>query len=432
MALYKPPFEHVLETLRADLSAAPETEELAPENALGCLLAADVLVPADFPPHRVAAMDGMAVAPGTEGPARPAAMPAGMRGCAPREALRTTPSRPPRKPGTEGPAGPAAMTAGGLRCAPCKAQPTTPSRPRRKPGTEGAQIRPVRTGEAVGEEVAFVLMEESFDPSSVEKLLREPPVEKHIVERGGEYRRGEVLASRGSLVGPALVSQARLLGIAALPTLRPLRVEVVLVGSAGTGEAALLWLTTSLEGRFSVAVSVVRLEGTEGLDGLVPGDADLVILLSDGAPGRYRALRAFHESGRAGFEPVFWKVDLHPCKHVGYGRFHGVPTFFFPDNLYKVAISAAAFLPHAVAFALGLDDPLGPALRLASQPVLPALRPWVCPVRRQGDGSYRPLPVDAQFSGREVVGLDGLAVFCGEGTEARLLAFTLPPTRRGP
>ncbi len=281
----------------------------------------------------------------------------------------------------------------------------------------------VRTGETVDPEVEWIVMEEEAGTALVEG--KEAPVESHVRELGSEYRGGDLLACAGNGVTPALVSQALVLGIEKVKVFEKPVVRVVVVGEGAESAAILNWLSGSLVARFPFAVDGSIVASVEELPSVLVGRSHLLVIASDGAPGRYRELRSLYEDPPAWFRPDFWKVDVHPCRHIGFGRTGAVPSLILPDVLYKSAVASALMLPYAAAALFSTADPVLVTVPLSRSVPVPGPFPYVLPVARPepGDNRWLPLATGNMFSGRGAVELSGLVMWSSATDLPVLLPF---------
>jgi hypothetical protein len=281
----------------------------------------------------------------------------------------------------------------------------------------------VLTGEPVDPTVEWIVMEE--EGRAVSADAREAPEVTHVKEVASEYRRGDLMACAGQAVTHGLVSQALVVGIDEWKVFERPRVRVVVVGEEGESGAVLHWLTGSLSERFPFQVDGTTVASVQELPSVLVGESHLLVVASDGAPGRYREMRAFCNDPPPWFRPDFWKVDAHPCRHMGFGRLGAVPTLILPDVFYKTMLLAALMVPYAATALFAAADPVLPPVPLSLSVPLPGPFPFVLPVARPepGDSRWQPLATDNMFSGRGTVELDGLAVWQRAGELPQLLTF---------
>jgi hypothetical protein len=287
---------------------------------------------------------------------------------------------------------------------------------------DGVAARHVQTGEALGTDVRRVIMDELG--VALGTVVDDAADTTHVSEIACEYRAGELLAGVGQRVAPGLLSQAALLGFTELPIFAALQVGVVVVGQGPLAQAILVWLVTSLEERFPCRVVGNVVARAADVPQALAGPCQALIVASDGAPGRYAELRDLHRSPPVWYRSDFWKLNVYPCKHVGFGRIGEIPVLVLPDLLYKTALSAALLVPVVVAAFFGLDPVEEPLGGVGELPPVSGPYPYVVPLSRTGAGrAHTAIRTDCGFSGRGTVELVGLAWFEGPGAAPRLLPF---------
>jgi hypothetical protein len=299
----------------------------------------------------------------------------------------------------------------------------------RRAGMDGTTVagwsagNAVLTGEPVAPAVEWIVMEEDRPRESSE--AREVPEDTHVKEVASEYRRGDLLACAGQTVTPAQISQALVVGIDKLKVFERPKVRVVVVGKEGESGAVLHWLTGALSERFPFQVDSMVVATVQELPSVLAGESHLLVVASDGAPGRYREMRSLCMDPPAWFRPDFWKVDVHPCRHLGFGRTGSVPTLILPDILYKTSVGTALMLPYMSTALFATADPALPAIPLSQSVPVPGPFPYVVPLSRPapGDSRWQPLSTANMFSGRGAVELDGLAVWLSSADLPTLLSF---------
>lgn len=184
--------------LRTAIPLPRTTERVPLENALGRVLAAELLSPEQVPAMPIAAMDGFAV----------------------RRADLTVP---------------------GTTTLPVAAE--LPARPGEVPPLPVGTAARIMTGAPVPSGADAVIEVEATDsdpfgpsPAAVTVSLQSLPVEgRHVRGAGEEIEAGDVLAGAHDRVGPGLLGLARTLGLRSLEVLRPPRVAVVVTGDELTG-----------------------------------------------------------------------------------------------------------------------------------------------------------------------------------------------------
>lgn len=267
------------------------------------------------------------------------------------------------------------------------------------------------TGEPVPEGTVRVVPVEEIEGRG--EVAKGAKARTFVARRGSEYAEGDLLAGAGEVLDAACVSRLTLFGQEQVEVLRQPEVRVLTCGGGPRGGAVTAWLESFLRGLGDVHVTAQTLSSPATVAQAAEG-ADFVILASDSEPGRYGEMRRdLYDAPVSGWSPGFWKVGLHPCKHVGFG-FAGddVPVLVHPDVLSKTVLSALVFAPVAVDKLLGrqthhLECSLTAELELGGP------FPEAVPVRvelRDGELIARPLPVRDSFSARQVAPANGVII----------------------
>ena len=224
----------------------------------------------------------------------------------------------------------------------------------------------------------------------------------NIRAAGEDCRRGDLVLSAGTALGPRQLSAAASSGYAELPVVRPLRVAIISTGDelAPTGtellpgqiyesNSVLLAALAEAAGAQVVSVSSVDDEGQEmaaALDTLtgaalggsadVPADttADVILMSGGVSVGRFDVAR--NVLGAAP-DARFVRVAIQPGKPQGHALWHGVPVIAFPGNPVGAFVSftmfGAPFL-HALA---------GGTFALPKTVAVRAGDSWKCPKGRR-------------------------------------------------
>jgi molybdopterin molybdotransferase len=277
-------------------------------------------------------------------------------------------------------------------------------------GAPAGERFPVRTGEAVPDWAGGVIpREEAERPEAAGDAARWA---RNVVARGGEYRRGDPLLRRGEAIGHARLSQLALFGFRTAAVHRPPRIAAGLFDGRPFAAAVAAWLEGFLAAYGEVDFRPAPIAGAGGLAPLA-GAADLVLAVSDGAPGRYDEIKGALLGGAAGFRPIFWKLSLNPCRHVGFGVIGATPVLVLPDVFFKTVVSAVAFLPWLLTAWTGGR----PATIPASWAAVPELRhplPCLVPLRFEAGADRCPravaTPLASSFSARGVVDAEGWVI----------------------
>lgn len=353
---------------RATLPAEEEWADLA--EALGRVLARDVVADVDWPPFDTSAMDGYAV-----------------RAAEARPAGRALSERP-------------GLVAAGAAFP--------------DPLAPGEAVR-VMTGAPLPPGAdAVVPVEEARPKEGRVAFDREPADGAHLRRRGESVRKGAVLVPRGSRLHPRAIALAALAGAGRVLVGRRPRIAIATTGdelvSAGEAvregqlrdsngpmlAASSRELGWAVEPRARVADernAVDRLfrEGLEGLDALVTtggvsaGDLDLLPAAAE----------------RAGWEILFHRVAVRPGKPIAVARRGRTLWFGLPGNPVSASVCFHLFVRRALERREGSAEP-GPRERSAVlgrnlPPTGP--REWFRDARLvEGEGGARAEPIETAGS----------------------------------
>ncbi|MEE6175596.1 molybdopterin molybdotransferase MoeA [Mycobacterium sp. 050134] len=298
-------------------------------DALGLVLAGDVVAPLALPVFDNSAMDGYAVrAEDTSG---------------------ATPERPVVLPVAEDiPAGRTDELA--LR-----------------PGT----AHRIMTGAPVPAGATAIVPVEDTDGGVDEVAIRQPrEAGKHIRRAGEDVAAGTTVLRGGQVVTPAVLGLVAALGMAELRVTPRQRVLVLSTGSELVAPGNALRPGQIYESNSVMLAAAVREAGAEVtavataedevaqfsalIDRYAP-DADLIITSGGVSAGAYEVVKdAFGREGDQGVE--FVKVAMQPGMPQGIGRVAGATIVTLPGNPVSALVSFEVFIRPALRRAMGLPD----------------------------------------------------------------------------
>ena len=353
-----------------DSATLPAEEEWAPlAEALGRVVARDVVADVDWPPFDTSAMDGYA-----------------MRAAEARPAGRTLTERP-------------GLVAAGA--------------PFPEPLAPGEAVR-VMTGAPLPPGAdAVVPVEEARPRDGRVTFDREPADGAHLRRRGESVRKGAVLVPRGSRLNPRATALAALAGAGRVLVGRRPRIAIATTGDelVSAGEAIregqlrdsngpmlaalcreLGWL---VEHRARVA------DERSAVDGLFREDSDVDALVTTGgvSAGDLDLLPAAAE--RAGWEILFHRVAVRPGKPIAVARRGRTLWFGLPGNPVSASVGFHLFVRRALERREGSSEP-GPRERsaiLASDLPPAGPREWYRDARLfEEEGGARAEPIETAGS----------------------------------
>lgn len=320
------PLEQVQSEILAAVPRLPVVEA-APADALGLVLAVDVVAPEAVPPFANTAMDGYAVrAVDTAGAT--AASPVRLRVVG------------------ELPAGRAPTIAVG----------------------PGEAIR-IMTGAPMPDGADAVVMVERTAPDGPDGVLVQSPARPgdHVRRPGGDLEAGQVVFRAGTALGPAHLGVLASIGARTVPVHRRARVgvcstgdELVEVGPLAPGQIR--------DSNRPMLLALARAAGAEVVDlGLAPDDEDAIVALLDDAFARCDVVLTsggvsvgdydYVKAALARFGSLEWRqVAIKPAKPLAFGVVRGVPVFGLPGNPVSSLVSFECFARPAILAMMGRRD----------------------------------------------------------------------------
>jgi molybdopterin molybdotransferase len=305
----------------------PESLPLA--DAVGLVLAQDLVAPIDLPPFANSAMDGYAVR-AVDVAELPVTLPVSQDIPAGRTDTQ------PLAPGTAA----RIMT--------------------------GAPLPP-------GAEV-IVQVERTDGGEFLVRIDSAPQPGVHVRTRGEDVAAGTVVLAAGTVVGPTQVGVAAALGFAELVVRRPVRVLVLSTGTElvapgrplapgqiyESNAAMLAAAMTAVNARVTIEhfvaddVEQLRAALSKAATGI-----DLIVTSGGVSAGAYEVVKdALTDQG-----VQFTKVAMQPGMPQGAGRFQGVPVVTLPGNPVSSYVSFEVFLRPAIRAAMGHPDITRPIVR---------------------------------------------------------------------
>ena len=316
----------------AGLLAPTGPESLPLAEAVGLVLASDLVATIDLPPFANSAMDGYAVR-AADVSELPATLPVSQDIPAGRTDTQ------PLAPGTAA----RIMT--------------------------GAPLPP-------GAEV-IVQVERTDGGELVVRIDSAPPPGVHMRTRGEDVTAGTVVLAAGTVVGPTQVGVAAALGFAELVVRRPMRVLVLSTGTElvapgqplGPGQiyesnapmlaAAMGSVGARVTIEHFVTDDVDRLRAALETAATAATGIDLIVTSGGVSAGAYEVVKdALTDQG-----VQFARVAMQPGMPQGAGRFRGVPVVTLPGNPVSSYVSFEVFLRPAIRAAMGHPDVIRPMVR---------------------------------------------------------------------
>ena len=193
----------------------------------------------------------------------------------------------------------------------------------------------------------------------------------HLRRVGEDVTRGAVVLTEGTVLGPAQLGLAAAVGTAELAVRRPPRVLVLSTGSELVEPGTPLSPGQIYESNsVLIAAAVTELGGTAEILRFVPDDAekfretirprlaDADVLITSGgvSAGAYEVVK----DALTGQGVEFVKVAIQPGGPQGCGSYQGTPVITLPGNPVSAALSFELFVRPALRTAMGFARPLRP------------------------------------------------------------------------
>jgi molybdopterin molybdotransferase len=396
-------------------------EEVAVDDALGRVLAEDVVAANDVPPFDNSAMDGFVVVAGPAG--RELTIVGESRAGAPAdrapgegEAIRV--STGAAVPSGAGAGGAATAGEGGAAGGAATA------------GEGGAAVP---SGAAAGAALGVVPVEQTTETDGRVRVEADVAPGQHLRRAGEDIARGRTVLRSGTLLGPAELGVAVVAGRASLRCAAAPRVALLITGDELRDAGAPLSPGEIHESNGTTLGALARRAGasvvhrqqveddheaTERAIADALARADVLILSGGVSVGPHDHVKRALEAN--GVEERFWRVALRPGKPTWFGTTTDTLVFGLPGNPVSAMVTFLLFVRPALAKLQGAD----PRARRIRAPLLEAVernpgRDEAVRVTLTVEGAT---PTGPQGSHQltSMLNADGLAIVtAGDGTAQR-------------
>jgi molybdopterin molybdotransferase len=242
----------------------------------------------------------------------------------------------------------------------------------------------ISTGASVPKGADRVLLQEgALRDGSTITATDDPPPGRHIRPRGFDFRTGDLLLTRGTLMTPARIALALAAGHAKAMAARPLRVVVMDCGDelvADPADCAPHQLPASNAAMLAAMLAPLGCAVTR--IGPVPDDAtalaaalaqaegaDLLITSGGASVGDHDLIKPALADW--GAETAFWKVAIKPGKPLLVATRGAQVVLGLPGNPVSSFVTAFLFALPLVRASMGAADPLPRAVTMVAGQDLP-------------------------------------------------------------
>ena len=339
------------EALKHCLASVPGTrsERVNTADALGRVLAEDVVATSPIPPWDNSAMDGYAIqAADTHTIAEPdqtrddCAKPSEDRqGAVPLRVIETV----------------AAGSVGRL-------------------SVESGQATRIMTGAPIPAGVDAVVMREHTSEQEHSVLVhRRVAVGANIRRQGEDVAAGTTVLKKGMVITPAAMGLCASVGRGTLSVSQRPTVAIISTGDELVPPGSPLGPGQIHSSNTHALMGLIQQAGADPIDiGLIPDDltstrnafqraceCDLIVSTGGVSVGDYDLVR--QAMGELGADMQFWKVRIKPGKPLAYGVIHHTPTFGLPGNPVSCQVGFLQFVRPWIRMALGDPHPYLPVVQ---------------------------------------------------------------------
>ncbi|BBK37315.1 molybdopterin molybdenumtransferase MoeA [Allostella sp. ATCC 35155] len=216
---------------------------------------------------------------------------------------------------------------------------------------------------------AIVIQEDADRDGDFVRVREGATAGRYVRPAGLDFRAGDVGARAGSRVGPRLVGLAAAMNVPWLKVHRRPRVAILPTGDEIVMPGEPIAPGQIVSSNALALAAFVRQMGGEPIDlGIARDDRASLVALAEGARGADLLVTTGGASvgehdlvrsvlGEAGLQLDFWQIAMRPGKPLMFGALRGTPMLGLPGNPVSALVCAVLFLRPAMARLAGLEDP---------------------------------------------------------------------------
>jgi len=223
---------------------------------------------------------------------------------------------------------------------------------------------------------AIVIQEDTTREGDVVHVLEPADAGRFIRPAGLDFKAGESLIKAGRRLSARDLGLAAAANVPWLMARRKPRIAIIATGNEVVMPGEPLGDNQIVSSNSVMLSSYVKSLGAEAIDlGIARDDeasltrlvtsaseADMLVTIGGASVGDYDLVNQV--LGNEGVDLGFYRVAMRPGKPLIFGKLHGTPVLGLPGNPVSVGVTSAVFLKPAIAAMLGEDakPPLQPAV----------------------------------------------------------------------
>ncbi|WP_374448263.1 gephyrin-like molybdotransferase Glp [Stella sp.] len=237
-------------------------------------------------------------------------------------------------------------------------------------GTVGAgEAVRIFTGAPVPAGADAIVIQEDADHAGETVTVREGVAAGRYVRPAGlDFRAGDVGAAAGTRMGPRAIGLAAAMNVPWLKVRRRPRVAILPTGDEIVMPGEPIGPSQIVSSNALALAAFVRAMGGQPIDlGIARDDraslsalaaaargCDLLVTTGGASVGEHDLVRSV--LGEAGLQLDFWQIAMRPGKPLMFGSLHGTPMLGLPGNPVSALVCAVLFLRPAMARLSGMAD----------------------------------------------------------------------------